>query len=430
MSLSGRALALAHAVLLLAIAGEWSGPPLQGIWAWLAAVWLLAVAWERLRLAPHYRFRRSVAETSALGEPAWYEIRIGNGGKTRLRLDIQPEYPAPLAGDNPLQRLRLEPGETLTRRQPVVPLRLGVAALGPLHLRILGGLGLCWWSQRHEDGLTTRVVPAALAWRAAPATGRSGERRDRRQAGSGFELLEMRDYQPGDPPRGIDWKATARRGKPVVRRFQRDQRLQLALLVDCGRASRIHAGPLQRLQHYVNVAARLAELAVRQDDQVGCLAYAQVLLERAPLASGSAAVQRTRQLLGGLAATAEESNPLLAALEVRRLLPQRGLVVFLTDIEQPEAASQLLQAVQLLAPRHQVLVASVEDTAVTEISRGPAEAWLDPYRQFAALEYLRGRQLTRQKLLRAGVAVVAGPVGQLDRQVLDYYRRQRVRISA
>jgi uncharacterized protein (DUF58 family) len=135
-------------------------------------------------------------------------------------------------------------------------------------------------------------------------------------------------------------------------------------------------------------------------------------------------------MLGELTATAEESNPLVAALEVRRLIPHRGLVVFLTDIEQPEAASQLLKAVQLLAARHQVLVASVQDPAIAEITRQPAQGWLDPYRQLAAQDYLRGRELTRQKLQRAGVAVVTAPVEHLDRHVLDYYRRHRLRISA
>ncbi|HLF97219.1 MAG TPA: DUF58 domain-containing protein [Methylococcaceae bacterium] len=430
MSLSPRALALALAIGLLAIAGVWAGEPLQGVWRWLAALWLLLVAWERLRLAQDFTIRRRIGGALALGEPAHYEIRVSHRGTTARLLETQPEYPAALEADNPLQRWRLAPGDRALRQLAIMPIALGAVPLGPLHVRVLGGFGLCWWSQRHDDGLTLQVVPAALSHAAGPGNSRAGDRRNRLQAGSGVDLLEMRDYRPGDLPHAIDWKATARRGKPVVRRFQRDQRLQLAVLVDCGRASRVHAGNMQRLQHYVNVAARLAELAARHDDQVGCLAYAQILLDRAPLAGGTAAVQRARHLLGGLAATAEESNPLIAALEVRRLIPHRGLVVFLTDIEQPEAASQLFKAVQLLAARHQVLVASVQDPSIVAIGGQPAEGWLDPYRQFAAQDYLRSRELTRQKLQRGGVAVVTAPVEHLDGQVLDYYRRHRLRISA
>lgn len=430
MSLSGRALGLAMAIIALAIAGVWSGEPLQGMWRWLAVLWLLLIVWERLRLPQALAVRRNLADVLALGVPQHYRLELSNSGKTPLLLEIQPDYPAALDADNPLWRWRLAAGETAVRQLEITPVSLGVTPLGSVHLRRLGGFGLCWWSSRHDDGLTARVVPAPLAHREGLGNARAGERRNRRQAGSGFELLEMRDYRPGDLPHAIDWKATARRGKPVVRRFQRDQRLQLALLVDCGRASRIHAGPMQRLQHYVNVAARLAELAASHDDQVACLAYAQELLDRAPLAGGTAAVQRVRLVLGGLRATADESNPLAAALEVRRLIPHRGLVVYLTDIEQPEAAAQLRKAAQLLAGRHQVLVASLQDPAIAEIGRQRGTDWLAPYRQLAALDYLRGRDLTRQQLQRAGVAVVTAPVEQLDRLVLDYYRRHRLRISA
>lgn len=430
MSLSRRALTLALAIMLLAIAGVWAGEPLQGVWRWLAVLWLLFIVWERLRLPHDFTIQRRIGGTLALGEPAGYEIEVSHLGTTTLLLETQPEYPAALEADNPLQRWRLAGGAIATRQLTIVPITLGAVPPGPLHVRVLGVFGLCWWSRRHDDGLTTQVVPATLPHGLGLGNTRAGDRRNRLQAGSGVDLLEMRDYRPGDMPHAIDWKATARRGKPVVRRFQRDQRLQLALLVDCGRASRIHADNMQRLQHYVNVAARLTELAARQDDQVGCLAYAQILLDRAPLAGGTAAVQRARRMLGGLTATAEESNPLIAALEVRRLIPHRGLVVLLTEIEQPEAASQLLKAVQLLAARHQVLVASVQDPSIAEISRQPAQVWLDPYRQFAAQDYLRSRELTRQKLQRAGVAVVTAPVEHLDWHVLDYYRRHRLRISA
>lgn len=430
MSLTPRALAAALAIMTLAIAGVWTGAPLQGLWRWLAVLWLASIVWDRLLLRHGCSIRRRIDPLLPLGEPATYEIEVRNSGKRPLHLETQAEYPSALDAENPLQRWRLAPGAHAARSLAILPVTLGPTPLGPLHVRVLGRFGLCWWLRPHTDDLAMTVVPAALSQRAGSGALRAGDRRNRWYAGTGVELLEMRDYRPGDLTHAIDWKATARRGRPVVRRFQRDLRLQLALLVDCGRASRIYAGHMQRLQHYVNVAARLTELAARQDDRVGCLAYAQRVLEQTPLAGGSVTVQRTRLLLSGLAATADESNPLVAALAVRRVIPRRGLVVFLTDLEQPEAASQLLRAVQLLAARHQVLVASVQDPSIEEITRQPSLGWLDPYRQFAALDYLRNRERTRQNLLRAGVAVVTAPADQLDVRVLDYYRCQRARISA
>jgi uncharacterized protein (DUF58 family) len=430
VSLSRRALAAAAVILLLAIAGIWSGEPLQGVWRWPAVLLLVFIVWERLSLPRHFVIQRDPAGTLPLGKAGGYSLAVSNPGKRALTLETQADHPAALEGENPLQRWRLQPGETQTRRVSVVPVALGASLLGPLYLRVLGGFGLCWWTRRDDDGAVVTVVPAML--RHGPAAGifRTGLSRSRFKPGSGAELLDLRDYRHGDPLRTIDWKATARRGKPIVRRFERQQRLEIAVLIDCGRASRIHVGQMDRLHHYVNVAARLAELAAYRDDRIAGLAYAQRVLACAPLAGGAPAVQRIRGMLVGLAAADEEPNPLSAALEVKRLLKHRGLVVFLTDIEQPEAASQLIRAVQLLATRHQVLVASVQDEAVAGIARQRAIHWLDPYRQFAALEYARGRALTQRKLQRAGVAVLAAAPQHLDREVLDYYRQQRDRIGS
>ncbi|MGR8935595.1 MAG: DUF58 domain-containing protein [Gammaproteobacteria bacterium] len=430
MSLSRRALLIAAGIMLLAVAGVWSGEPLDGFWRWPAVLWLILIAWERIRLANNYALRRTAPKALALGVPGAYTLAITNSGRRTLIFDTQTDHPSAIEGENPLQRWRLAPGETQSRCYAVLPTALGTLALGAVYVRILGCFGLCWWTRRIDDGLGLIVQPAGLESNAS-TTGfvRTGSGRNVYEAGGGRELLELRDYRPGDALRSIDWKATARRGKPVVRRFERELRLEIALLVDCGRAGALYCGQLQRLQHYINVAACLTEYAARQNDRIACLAYAQRPFATVAMAGGASAVQRIRTLLGSLSVVGEEANPLSAALELQRLIKHRGLVVFLTDIEQPEAASQLLQAVQLLAAKHRVLVASLEDPALAAAMQAPAVQWLDPYRHFAALEYRCGRELTRKKLQRCGVAVVSAAAEQLARQVLDYYRQQRTGIA-
>lgn len=430
MSLSHRALAIAAAIILLAIAGIWSGEPFEGFWRWPAVLLLLFISWERLKLPQKIDIRRMLEKPLSLGETGSYALTVSNRSDRPLILETQADYPAALEGDKPLQRWHLKPGETQSRHIDFVPVELGTMPLGSLYLRILGSFGLCWWSRRSEDQVSVSVQPALLHPGAnTTPTGNIGLRRSRFKAGDGFELLELRDYRHGDALHSIDWKATARRGKPVVRRFEREQRLEIAVLIDCGRASRIHAGRLDRLHEYVNIAARLAEFAVRLDDRIACLAYAQRPVASVAMAGGASAVQNIRSLLSSLTASAEESNALGAALQVRQLIKRRGLVVFLTEIEQPEAAAQLIQAVQLLTAKHQVLIAALEDPAVAETPKQPVGNWQDPYRQFAALEYLRGRELTKHKLQRSGIAVISATAQHLDTRVLEYYQRQRSRIS-
>lgn len=423
MSLARLTLAMIVLIGLFAVIGIWTGAPLQGAWRGPAAALIIAVAWERFRLAQQFTIERQTAKNLALGETVRYTLTISNHAKSALTLETQADYPVGIEGDNALQRWRLQALETQSRVFTISPVRLGAATLGKLYLKQLGLFGLCWWTRGIDDQVSVTVEPARLKQLAQiPGLRQTGYRHSRYRQGSGVELLDLRDYQRGDPLRSIDWKATARRGKPIVRRFEREHRLEMVILIDCGRGSRIHCERMDKLHHYVNVAAKLTEFAALQGDRIACLAYAQQPLEQAPLAGGISAVKQVRLLLGRLSATGEASNALNAALAVKQLLKRRGLVIFLTEIEQPETAAQLIQAGQLLATKHQVLVATLADPTIAVTLKQPARQWQDPYRHFAALEYQRGRELTLRQLQHYGVAVTSATAEHLDTQVLAYYQ--------
>lgn len=428
MSLSRRALVLVSLIIVLAIAGVWTREPLQGIWRWPGVFLLLLIVLERLQLEKQFTVNREIAANVPLGENTEYRQTLSNHGRQTLNIDTQSDYPASLNGEQPLQRWQISAGKTQSRKFSLLPVNLGLTTLGKLYARALGRYGLVWWTQNFTDEVSFKVKPATLVNnQTLPGQVRSGGRKTRLKQGAGFELLALRDYQYGDSQRSIDWKATARRQKPMVRIFSQEQRLEIAILVDCGRASHIQCGAMDRLHHYVNIASRLADFAVRHEDQVACIAYADTIISSVPMTGGTAAVKKTRQLLGSLGAISEESNPLTVALELKRYLKHRSLVIFLSEIEQAEAATQLLQTVRLLSKKHHILVASIDNPAIADLSRQQAPHWLAPYQNFAALEYIRGRELTRNKLRQSGIAVISAAAEKLDGEVLSYYQHLRER---
>ena len=95
----------------------------------------------------------------------------------------------------------------------------------------------------------------------------------------------------------IDWKATARRGSLIAREYSEAQHLEILVVIDASRASRVRAGELDRLGLYANVAARLAEHAVSAEDRVGLLVYAERTLAACLPDRGVRAVTRLRHAL-------------------------------------------------------------------------------------------------------------------------------------
>ena len=428
MSLSGRALILVSLIILLAIAGVWVGQPLQGIWRWPAIILWLFIVWERVQSDKLFSIKRLITPRLFLGVPAHYQQAVINHGRYTLRLDSQMDYSEALAADRSIQSWIVPAGESLEKSSSVIPVALGKAALGKIYVRVLGRFGLVWWRHDVDESVQFQIEPAMLKHNInVSGQTRSGGRNTRYRAGSGFELLNLREYQYGDPLHGIDWKASARRQKTVVKVFSKQQRLEIAILLDCGRTSYIKCGLMDRLHHYANITPRLAEFAVQNQDQVACIAYADKTIAHVPMSGGVLAVQKTRQLLTRLDHVAEESNPLAVALELKHYLKHRSLVIFLTDMEQPEAATQLMQSVQLLRGKHHIVVASVDDPDINKLLKQTNQGWFAPYQNFAALEYRRGRELTRNKLRQSGVEVLTALPENLDAEVLNFYQRIRER---
>ena len=274
------------------------------------------------------------------------------------------------------------------------------------------------------------VAPDSLPRGARAVPGESAGETPRRLPGSGVELLQLRDYVSGDALSRIDWKASARRGSLIAREYSEAQHLEILLVVDAGRASRVRAGRLDRLGLYANVAARLAEHAVSIEDRVGLLVYADRTLSACAPDRGLRAVTRLRRALEILEADRGESNPLAAAIQVRRMLRHRGLVVWLTDLAEPARNEQLMQALKALLPRHQPIVAAPHAAEIARLADSPAHDWRDPAVALAAREHRRRAQAQVATLRQRGIVVLDEPDDALDQAVLDAYlqlrRRRRI----
>ena len=429
MSLTRRSLFIALFIALLAIVGQWSPADIQSLWRYPAALLLFGLLLEGLRTRSNpLPVRRTLDEQLALGEPQPLHIEIHNPSTRPIAIRTQARYPDTLHGNESPEQWTIPAGELSTRTTMVTPLNLGSTGAGDLYTRVLGHLGLAWWSRKVTSSTLSRVVPRTLS-RSEHAAGLllSGERYTPSRFSSGDNLLALRDYRAGDPIKSIDWKATAKRGQPTVRVYAREQSLDVLLVIDAGRSSRLQAGRLTRLNHYINIAARLAQLACAHGDQIGLLGFSGQRLERAPLGHGARALQHVRNGLGQLQSRPDDFNPIAAALEVQKLLRQRSLVVFLCEMEQREAAEQLAKACTLLAPKHLAIVASLVDTDIKNLQQRECTDWLDPYRRFAAHEFTRSQQSTALHLHRLGTEVVLGTEDELDQRVIRRYQHLRSR---
>jgi uncharacterized protein (DUF58 family) len=435
ITISDRGYWITGLIVIIGIAGQWYDGPWPALtsqfWTLPAALLIAAVFAERAALpAMRLSISRKAPQEVYLGEGFISELVLSNNGQRIIHVQLQSSYPEHFSAETGIHRYAIPRAGTVTDRSELIPLQLGKSGLGDVHIKVLGFMGLVWWYRRTEDDIEVHAVPRSMTGISRTMGERlTGARYSRTPVQGGMEFLLHREYQQGDPLQIVDWKATARSNDMMVRVMTREQRMELAILLDCGRTSQLQAGKLSRLHHNVNIVARLAELAVNHGDHIACITYADRPLAMMPLCSGINGLRRTRAVLRNVYSLPNESNVLAAALQARRMLGHRALVIVLTDLSSGDDAAQFSQAVRLLAAKHHIVIASINDADIEDMCWKQASHWMDPYRNFAATEYCRQRKLTKMKLKHHGASVISAAPDNLDKKVLDYYRELRQRIA-
>lgn len=426
MNLTARGIVAAACAALLGVAGQWS--PALGAFPWwraLVILLVLALVYEWLTIRRAALYGRPVAPDHLyLGRESKVEVEVENASSRSWRVRYAPVLPDVFAGPLDSRTLTVADGSTVRDALPVRPIVLGEHRWGPLPARVEGPLRLAWWS-RPLSSTTVKIVPDTAGTRRVRAGSETGGSTALGRTGAGLEFRHLREYVQGDPRHMIDWKAYARTDRLYTRTFSDDQHLEVVVMLDVGRTSRTQIDGMSQLGHYVNLTARFAEYCVAGDDQVGLVAFADGVVAALRPDRGLRAVRRMRSVLSGLATRPVESDVLGAALRVRRIVQHRCLVVVLTDLYEHSATSQLVQTTRLLVPKHLPFAVGLLGKDTIALGARGAEGWLDPYRAFAAREYLRNVESNASRLARLGAHALVARPAELDNRVLSQYARLR-----
>jgi uncharacterized protein (DUF58 family) len=182
-------------------------------------------------------------------------------------LSGEPEASGPLGGDEALS--------LVYRVRPPAPAR---ARFEGLRLRLADPQGFFYHETFLPAAAEYRVLPVLVDARGHPATTKRhnllpppGVHRLRRP-GSGSELLDLRDYLPGDPPRTIAWKVSARRDRLITKEFESEVPIRCTLFVDTSNSVRVGPPGQNALARLVEIAAAVAQANTGARDLTGlCL---------------------------------------------------------------------------------------------------------------------------------------------------------------
>lgn len=149
--------------------------------------------------------------------------------------------------------------------------------------------------------------------------------------GSSVEFAEHKEYSAGDEIKHIDWKAYGKFDKYYVKRFEEETELRAYLVIDCSASMGYRGGGVSKLDYARMLAASLAYLLLKQQDQVGMVAFAERLRGYLPPRSRSGHLNDLLTALDGIEAEGRTDLPRALAY-LSEVLQRRALVVLFSDL--------------------------------------------------------------------------------------------------
>lgn len=341
--------------------------------------------------------------------------------------DRSPDLESP---ELPLQVL-VPAGGRVRVTYHVRPGRRGAAALGDHHLRYPSPLGMWQRQLRLPASQAVKVYPDVAAVRQYELLARQSREslmvRAVRLRGGENEFERLRDYGRDDQYRNIDWKATARRSRLIVREYQQERNQTVVCLLDSGRLMTAESAGISHLDHALNATLMMAHVAARGGDQVGLLAFDAEVRAFVPPTGGRRAVNRVVQASYDLHPALVETDFDMAGAHLAGRLRKRALVTIFTQVIDEVAARDLLRLVRGLPPRHLPLCVLFRDEEVerlVELPVAPSAALdADLHLAAAAAEAITWRERLIKELIAGGAMVLHVPGKDMTPAVVNRYLR-------
>jgi uncharacterized protein (DUF58 family) len=306
------------------------------------------------------------------------------------------------------------------------PTRRGRFEVNELVVRVTGPVGLVA-RQRARDlpGLIRVYPPFASRKEAELRIDRARilevGLRSAQGRGGGTEFDQLREYSVDDDSRRIDWAATARSGKGIVRTFRAERNQTVVVLLDNGRTMAGRVAGVPRVEHAMDAVLMLTAVATRLGDRAGLVAFDRRVRAVVPPGQRSDQLARVSEAMYMLEPELAESDYLAAFTETLARWRRRALLVVLTELADQALADTLLPALPLIVRSHLVIVASVRDPDLQQWGSSTPGDISAAYRQAAATAALAARHQLAARLRGLGATVVDAPPGRLAPALADAY---------
>lgn len=371
---------------------------------------------------------RHLPAVVALGAEAQVTWVVRNPSATTVRVALADQLAPSLGAATRRATLVVPAGGRAQASTSICPSRRGRFAVAEVTVRVEGPWGLAARQAAERLPATLAVHPRYRS--AAEAELRINRARllevGLRSApgrGGGTEFDALREYSVDDESRRIDWAATARADRAIVRTYRAERNQTVVCLLDNGRTMAARVEGVPRLEHAMDAVMMLTHVASRLGDRAGLLAFDREVRTVVGPRHGPGQLARVTEALYDLQPALVESDYRGAFAHTLTRFRRRALLVVCTELAEQALSETLLPALPLLGRHHLVIVAAVADPALAAWAAAAPHDAASTYRKAAAVAALAERRRVAWRLRGLGATVVDAPPGELAPRLTDAYLR-------
>lgn len=369
---------------------------------------------------------RVVPERLSLNEPTRVSLEVRNKTRRRLRIELAEDLPAQIDSEPAAVELTLGPGESGEVSYRLRAHKRGKYTLSGVDVRVKPAWGLLYRQFRLQQAVDVDVFPNVVNLKRYELLLRRGLTVEQgiarlRMLGQGSEFESLRQYTPGDEISRVDWKATAKRARLIVRNREPERQQNVLVAIDVGRATVGEFQGMSRLDYFINAALMLAGVALRQGDWFSLVAFSDRIESYLPPVRHVRSIDRVARALYQLDSRMVEADYGSACRFLSLKNRKRSLICLMTDVIDREASSVILAYMARFARHHLPLAITLANPEVRSAASQPLAQCTDPYVRAASVDVLNAREEALASMRQRGVGVLDVEPPELTPELINRY---------
>lgn len=375
---------------------------------------------------------RIMGQRLSNGEENSINILLKNGFTFQVFITVIDELPAQFQVRNASQKVVLKPQQQKKIHTTLRPVERGEYEFGDIRLFVSSPLKLVCRRITCEANEIIPVYPSFKKLHQYQLYSQTfllneGGTQQMRKIGQSMEFEQIKDYVSGDDIRTINWKASARKGAPMVNHFMEERSQQVYCIIDKGRLMKMPFDGMTLLDHAINSCLLLSSVCLQKQDKVGIITFSHVPGSLLAADRKPSQAENIIQLLYRQKTDFLESDFEMLYTQIRSKIKHRSLLILFTNFESLSGMERQIEYLRSLAKYHLLLVIFFENTELNKLIHGPAKNVEEVYIKTIAEKFAFEKRIISKELSKYGILSILTSPQQLTVNTINKYLEIKAR---